>query len=57
MIKSLQIMKNYQRNPICGIDFIGSIKPHTINPNDVHIVLKITIVIYVLGKFIKVAHV
>ena len=54
MIKSLQIMNKYQRNPTYGSNFIGSIQPHTINQNDVYANLKAIIITYVLGKFIKV---
>ena len=59
MITSLQIMNKYQRNPIYCSNFIDSIKPqlHTINQNDVYVGLKTIIIIYALGKFIKIDNV
>ena len=57
MIEFLQIMNKYQRNPTYSIDFMGSIQPHTINQNNVYAGLKTIIIIYVLGKFIKVDYV
>ena len=50
-------MNKNQRNPTHGSNFIGSIQPHTINQNDVYANLKTRIIIYVLGKFIKIDNV
>ena len=57
MMKSLQIMNKYQRNLTYCSNFIDSIQPHTINQNDMYVGLKTIIIIYALGKFIKIDNV